>query len=134
MIILQVASFFLYMKSGLKVKRRQNKKRKIKRKKLQFFFCLDASTWRDEMPLIKVAYLMLIFLNLKSFLSNLFFAVASSLSTLWDVEKIPNLPKFPLMQSPLTWFLCTLQYLSIFELVTFTIIFHYMSYFICWYY
>ena len=34
------------------------------------------------MPLIKVAYLMLNFLNLKSFLSNLFFAVASSLSTL----------------------------------------------------
>ena len=34
------------------------------------------------MPLIKVAYLMLNFLDLKSFLSNLFFAVASSLSTL----------------------------------------------------
>ena len=37
------------------------------------------------MPLIKVAYLMLNFLNLKSFLSNLFFVVASSLSTLWSV-------------------------------------------------
>ena len=49
------------------------KKGKIKRNKLQKNFCLDASTWRDEMPLIKVAYLMLNFLNLKSFLSNLFF-------------------------------------------------------------
>ena len=61
------------MKSGLKVKRRRKKKGKIKRKKLQNFFCLDASTWRDEMPLIKVAYFMLNFLNLRGFLSNLFF-------------------------------------------------------------
>ena len=37
------------------------------------------------MPLIKVAYFMLNFLNLKSFLSNLFFIVASSLSTLCGV-------------------------------------------------
>ena len=77
----QAASFF-YMKSGLKVKRRRKKKGKIKRKKLQKNFCLAASTWRDEMPLIKVAYLMLNFLNLKSFFIHLFFWVASSLSTL----------------------------------------------------
>ena len=35
------------------------------------------------MSLIKVAYLMLNFLNLKSFLRHLFFGVASCLSTLW---------------------------------------------------
>mgnify|MGYP006888788006 CR=1 FL=1 len=58
------------------------KRRKIKRKKLQIFFCLCAFTREDEMPLIKVAYLMLNFLNLKSFPLILFFVVASSLSTL----------------------------------------------------
>ena len=78
----QAARFFLYEK-WFKSWKKAEKKGKIKRKKLQIFFCLGASTWRDEMPLIKVAYLMLNFLNLKSFLSNLFFAVASSLSTLW---------------------------------------------------
>ena len=78
------------MKSGLKVKRRRKKRVKSREKKLQFFFCLRTFTWKDEMPLIKVAYLMLNFLNLKSFLSNLFFAVASSLSTLWN----GNLPDF----------------------------------------
>ena len=60
------------------------KKGKIKRKKLQKKFSLCASTQKVEMLLIKVAYLMLNFLNLKSFLSNLFFWVASSLSTLWS--------------------------------------------------
>ena len=70
------------MKSGLKVERRRKKRVKSREKKLQNFFCLGASTWREEIPLIKVAYFMLNFLNLKSFLSNLFFAVASSLSTL----------------------------------------------------
>ena len=38
------------------------------------------------MSLIKVAYLMLNFLNLKSFSIHLFFWVASSLSTLWEVR------------------------------------------------
>ena len=42
-------------------------------KKTSNFFCLGASTWRDKMPLIKVAYFMLNFLNSKSYLSNLFF-------------------------------------------------------------
>ena len=41
-------------------------------KKTSNFFCLGASTWRDEISLIKVAYLMLNFLNLKSFLRHLF--------------------------------------------------------------
>ena len=40
------------------------------------------------MPLIKVAYFMLNFLNLKSFLLNLFFAVASSLSTLCGWNRV----------------------------------------------
>ena len=52
------------------------------RKKLQKNSCLDTSTWREEMPLIKVAYFMLNFLNLKSFPSYLFFMVSSSHSTL----------------------------------------------------
>ena len=42
-----------------------------------------AFTCRDEMPLIKVAYLMLNFLNLKSKPIHLFFGVASSLSMVW---------------------------------------------------
>ena len=41
---------------------------------------MDASTWEDKISLIKVAYFMLNFLNLKSFPSYLFFVVASSLS------------------------------------------------------
>ena len=77
----QAASVF-YMKSGLKAKRRRKKSRKSREKKLQIFFCLGASTYRDEMPIIKVAYFILNFLNLKSFPSYLFFVVASSLSTL----------------------------------------------------
>ena len=81
----QAARFFLYEK-WFKSWKKAEKKGKIKRKKLQKIFCLDASTCRDEMPLIKVAYFMLNFLNLKSFLSNLFFAVASSLSTLWIIR------------------------------------------------
>ena len=84
----QAARFFLHEK-WFKSWKKAKKKGKIKRKKLQKFFCLDASTWRDEMPLIKVAYFMLNFLNLKSFLSNLFFVVAFSLSTLWCVLFIP---------------------------------------------
>ena len=70
----------MYMKSGLKVKRRREKKHKIKRKKLQKIFCLRAFTGEEGMPLIKVAYLMLNFLNLKSKPIHLFFGVASSLS------------------------------------------------------
>ena len=54
-------------------------------KKTSIFFCLGASTWRDEISLIKVAYFMLFFLNLKSFFIHLFFWVASSLSTLCGV-------------------------------------------------
>ena len=77
----QAARFFLYEK-WLKSWKKAEKKGKIKRKKLQKNLCLGASTWREEMPLIKVAYFMLNFLNLKSFLSYLFFIVASSLSTL----------------------------------------------------
>ena len=83
----QAARFFLYEK-WFKSWKKAEKKGKIKRKKLQKNFCLDASTCRDEMPLIKVAYFMLNFLNLKSFLSNLFFAVASSLSTLWIILQL----------------------------------------------
>ena len=82
MIILQVASFFTYEK-WFESWKKAEKKGKIKRKKLQKIFCLGASTWREEMPLIKVAYFMLNFLNLKSFLRHLFFWVASCLSTLW---------------------------------------------------
>ena len=63
--------FFLY-KKWFKSWKKAEKKGKIKRKKLQKFFCLGASTWREEMPLIKVSYFMLNFLNLKSFLSHLF--------------------------------------------------------------
>ena len=73
---------FLYRKSGLKVKRRRKKRVKSREKNFKKNFCLAASTWRDEISLIKVAYLMLNFLNLKSFLRHLFFWVASCLSTL----------------------------------------------------
>ena len=74
------------MKSGLKVERRREKKGKIKRKKLQKIFCFGTSTWREEIPLIKVAYFMPNFLNLKSFLRHLFFGVAFCLSTLCDIS------------------------------------------------
>ena len=70
------------MKSGLKVERRRKKRVKSREKKLQKFFCLAASTQKEEMPLIKVAYSMLIFLNLKSKPIHLFWGVASSLSIL----------------------------------------------------
>ena len=63
--------FFLNEK-WFKIWKKAEKKGEIKRKKLQKIFCLDTSTWRDEMPLIKVAYLMQIFLNLKSFLRHFF--------------------------------------------------------------
>ena len=43
------------------------------------------------MPLIKVAYLMLNFLNLKSFLRHLFLGVASCLSTLcYYLTEVPK--------------------------------------------
>ena len=69
----RVKARFIYMKSGLKVKRRLKKTVKSREKKLQIFFCLRAFTCRDEMPLIKVAHLMLNFLNLKSKPIHLFF-------------------------------------------------------------
>ena len=71
------------MKSGLKVKRRRKKRVKSREKKLQKIFCLAASTQGEEMTLIKVAYFMLNFLNLKSKPIHLFFWVASSLSMVW---------------------------------------------------
>ena len=83
----QAARFFLYEK-WFKSWKKAEKKGKIKRKKLQKNFCLGASTWREEMPLIKVAYFMLNFLNLKSFLRHLFFWVASSLSMVCKGHKI----------------------------------------------
>ena len=85
------------MKSGLKIKRRRKNRVKSREKNFKnffvyalllggmklrvksreknfkIFFCLRASTWRDEISLIKVAYLVLNFLNLKSFLRHLFF-------------------------------------------------------------
>ena len=82
----QSARFFFYMKSGLKVKRRRKKRVKSREKNFKKNFWFRTSTWRDEMSLIKVAYLMLNFLNLKSFSIHLFFWVASSLSTLCDVS------------------------------------------------
>ena len=78
--------FFLYMKSGLKVKRRRKKRVKSREKKLQKIFCLAASTQGEEMTLIKVAYFMLNFLNLKSKPIHLFFGVASSLSMVWAMS------------------------------------------------
>ena len=77
--------FFLYMKSGFKVKRRRKKSEKSRGKNFKKKILFSTSTQKVEMPLIKVAYLMLIFLNLKSFPLILFFVVASSLSTLWHL-------------------------------------------------
>ena len=68
---LQVASFFLYMKSGLKVKRRR-KKRVNQEKNFDFFFHKCAFMREEEMSLIKKACFMLNFLNLKSLPLNLF--------------------------------------------------------------
>ena len=79
----QTANLFYMWKVVRKWKEEGGKKVENQDKKTSIFFCLGASTWRDEMPLIKVAYFMLNFLNLKSFLSNLFFAVASSDRKLW---------------------------------------------------
>ena len=64
------------------------KNKENQEKKLQIFFCLRTFTWRDEISLIKVAYLMLNFLNLKSFLRHLFFWVASCLSMVWELTWI----------------------------------------------
>ena len=75
------------MKSGLKVKRRRKKRVKSREKKLQKIFCLAASTQGEEMTLIKVAYFMLNFLNLKSKARHLFFWVASSLSMVCSSKK-----------------------------------------------
>ena len=99
----QAARFFLYEK-WFKSWKKAEKKGKIKRKKLQKIFCLGASTWREEMPLIKVAYFMLNFLNLKSFLSHLFFWVASCLSTLcckiFEPHRLFSGPKNRASQGP----------------------------------
>ena len=89
------------MKSGLKVKRRR-KKAKNQEEKTSKKICLCTSTQKVEMPLIKVAYLMLNFLNLKSFLSILFFWVASILSTLWTERSLHNFPFLPM--SKMFWF------------------------------
>ena len=71
---------FLYIwKVVLKLKE-DRKNKENQEKKTSIFFCLRTFTWRDEISLIKVAYLMLNFLNLKSFLRHLFFWVASCLS------------------------------------------------------
>ena len=43
------------------------------RRKTTSLTVLPYCTWRDEISLIKVAYLMLNFLNLKSFFRHLFF-------------------------------------------------------------
>ena len=77
----QVASFFYIWKvvSKLKEDGRKVKNEEEKTSKKNLF---STSTQKVEMPLIKVAYLKLNFLNLKSFPSILFFWVASSLSTL----------------------------------------------------
>ena len=82
--------FFLYMKSGLKVKRRRKKRVNSREKKLQKIFCLAASTQGEEMTLIKVAYFMLKFLNLQSKPIHLFWGVASSLSILCHRIRIFN--------------------------------------------
>ena len=76
------------MKSGLKVKRRRKKRVNSREKKLQKIFCLAASTQGEEMTLIKVAYFMLNFLNLKSKPIHLFLGVASSLSMVWVLKRL----------------------------------------------
>ena len=78
---------FLYEK-WLESYKKTEQKGKIKRRKLQKNFCLDPFTWEDEISTIKVAYLMLNFLNLKSLFKHLFWEVASCLSILCE-----SLPK-----------------------------------------
>ena len=67
----QAARFFLYEK-WFKSWKKAEKKGKIKKKKLQKKFCLGASTWREEMPLIKVAYFMQNFWIWRVFLGTFF--------------------------------------------------------------
>jgi hypothetical protein len=67
---------FLYMKSGFKVKRRQKKRVKSREKNFKFLFM--HFYWGGK----NFICFMLIFLNLKSKASHLFFWVASSLSIL----------------------------------------------------
>jgi hypothetical protein len=69
----QAASFFIYMKSGLKVKRRREKRVKSREKTLNFFFHICAFMREEEISLIKKACFMLNFLNLKSKAIHLFF-------------------------------------------------------------
>ena len=94
----QAARFFIYEKC-FKSWKKAEKRVKSREKN----FCLGASTWRKEMPLIKVAYFMLNILNLKSFLSHFFFLVASCLSTLLTVIfliSIIILGYYKLIQAP----------------------------------
>ena len=69
---------FLYMKSGFKVKRRQKKRVKSREKNFKFLFM--HFYWGGK----NFICFMLIFLNLKSKASHLFFWVASSLSILCE--------------------------------------------------
>ena len=74
---------FFICKKWFESEKKAEKKRKIKRKKLQIFFCLAAFTREGKMSVIKIACFILNFLNLKSKPRHLFFWVASSLSILW---------------------------------------------------
>ena len=65
-----------------------SKNLKKKGKKTSFFLCVCTFTWEEKVSIIKIAYLMLIFLNLKSLLSYLFFVVASSLSMVCDTKSL----------------------------------------------
>jgi hypothetical protein len=73
----QTASFFLCMKSGLKVKRRRKKREKSREKKpSNFIVCMRFYTGR-KISLIKKACFMLNFLNLNSFSWHRFFFVVA---------------------------------------------------------
>jgi hypothetical protein len=74
---------FQILKKALKRAKTLKNHKKTEKKKLQFFFCLGAFTREGKMSVIKKACFVLNFLNLKSFPSDLFFVVASSLSILW---------------------------------------------------
>ena len=74
--VLKISNFENGTKTNKKSKRKQQKNPSIS-------FCVCAFTREENISIIKIAYLMLNFLNLKSLLSNLFFVVASSLSILW---------------------------------------------------
>ena len=52
------------MKSGLKVKGGRFKKHEVKRKNFKFFFCVAQE---EKISILKKAYFMLNFMNLKSF-------------------------------------------------------------------